>query len=209
VGVREREREKLFCAFCRLTQRGFAAEDGTLTLVDWKRTDKNLSFAFNNAKCKGPLEGLDFMAHDKHKYSLQLNLYKHLLTSGYAIEDSHGKKIQVGTMLVVQLHPKLAKGVKVTQIQDLPEQVGCIVAWLKDRLHTLEAQGAGAEVQTVEGVVQQFVMTNMMQGSKEEAAGALDLCDTLALVILDFALFLSHSESFLEALRTPANTSCR
>ncbi len=110
------------------------AEDGTLTLIDWKRTDKYLSLTFDQATYRGPLEGMNFRDNDLNKYTLQLNLYKHLLSSGYVIEDSTGRPLKVGAMLVVQLHPKLKGGVKVTQASDLPIHVNRIIKWLEDRV---------------------------------------------------------------------------
>eukprot|EP00286_Rhodomonas_abbreviata_P027920 CAMPEP_0181305078 /NCGR_PEP_ID=MMETSP1101-20121128/9524_1 /TAXON_ID=46948 /ORGANISM="Rhodomonas abbreviata, Strain Caron Lab Isolate" /LENGTH=413 /DNA_ID=CAMNT_0023410943 /DNA_START=57 /DNA_END=1298 /DNA_ORIENTATION=- len=105
---------------------------GGLTLVDWKRTDKDITkdgFCFGEY-CKAPIApNHQIPANNFFKYALQLNLYKRLLEDNY-----HCNGGVVERMLVVQLHPNLPGGVKVVEIPDLSHLVDCILTWRENDL---------------------------------------------------------------------------
>lgn len=74
----------------------FKNEDGTFTLVDWKRSKEINKTSFNNKTGKYPLNHVPDC--NFFHYSLQLNLYKYILEKFY--------KCKIKDMILIVLHPK-------------------------------------------------------------------------------------------------------
>jgi hypothetical protein len=104
----------------------------------------------------GPLEQFNVTAHEHNKEALELNLFMYLFRAGYCLEDHNRRRIEVGSMFIVQLHPRLPRGVKVTKVSELPAYVDCIIAWLGKRHSTLKTEGAALHTHTVADVFEQF-----------------------------------------------------
>lgn len=102
-------------------------DDGTHSLLDWKRTHKDLNpqmkyksyFPFGSFACN-PIIG--HMPNNEYsKYSLQLNLYK------YILESKYGLKIK--DMTLVKFHPDNSYGnYELIPVEDLSEEINDLVA---------------------------------------------------------------------------------
>lgn len=70
-------------------------------------------------------------ASDMVRYSIQLNMYKILLEKCYTLS---GTTIRIDRMFIVQLHPNLDGGLRVTQVNPMPEEMALIESYIQNRV---------------------------------------------------------------------------
>jgi len=88
---------------------------GRVVIVDWKRT-KHLSMENKHASLHYPLNHLPDCSY--YRYALQVNLYRYILESEYAMS--------VGTMLLAICHPGLAHA-RLVEVPRLDDEVSALV----------------------------------------------------------------------------------
>ena len=123
----------------------YVGRDGALHMVDWKRSSKDLSPHANHWGRFG--RAGDVLAHVKdtpfHRYSLQQNLYRHILETGYYEYDcsTGGGETKAGkeaperplmpgpilSMHLAQFHPDLDK-YQFIPVQDMREEAKDLMA---------------------------------------------------------------------------------
>ena len=152
-------------------------KDGKAVLFDWKRT-RDLCNKFQNSwsRMKMPLGHLDDCA-GQH-YSLQLNLYKHILQRYYQLE--------VQDMFVVGLHPDLGTSPFVYKAPDMFAEVQMMLASHRERLRKEaedmrweDMQGAADKPSSCTAKVLQQGNQNVAeyQGGKSAETCAADFLD--------------------------------
>ena len=123
----------------------YVDRDGALHMVDWKRSCKDLSPHANHWGRFG--RAGDVLAHVKdtpfHRYSLQQNLYRHILETGYyeydsstgggetkAGKDSPGRPLMPGPILsmhLAQFHPEL-ETYQLIPVRDMRDEAKSLMA---------------------------------------------------------------------------------
>ncbi|CAE7630170.1 unnamed protein product [Symbiodinium sp. CCMP2592] len=119
------------------------AQDGTLVLIDWKRS-KSLRSKYENCwqRMRRPLQHLDDCAGNH--YRLQLNVYK------YIVEKHYGWR--VSAMYVVCLHPDNAVGGPF--VDTVPDMASEVAAMMREHRVFLEtAGGSSGERSSAESIV--------------------------------------------------------
>jgi hypothetical protein len=81
---------------------------------------QDISQAASNSKVKGPLLGKALANSNLNKHKLELNICKMILEQSYTLPG------KIGKMFVVQLHPKLEEGLRVTEAESMPDEVALI-----------------------------------------------------------------------------------
>ena len=119
----------------------FKHKDNTISIYDWKRTPEIVTKSFNNKTARKPINNL--LDCNYYHYSLQLNLYRHIL-------ETHYNQI-VKDMFLIVLHPTNTTYQKVEVNRMEPE----IQAILQERKEYLGSTGTttgtatGTEVESL------------------------------------------------------------
>ena len=139
------------------------AEDGSVILMDWKRT-KNLQGSYVNRykKMAPPLEHLDDCKGNH--YRLQLNCYRYLLQKYYGVS--------VSAMFVVCVHPDVGSSPFVDDVPIMPSETEALMCWQRARALGDERPFMGRVFREEEDLLRVY-MDLSPQSKKRKAAEVL------------------------------------